>query len=99
MQKIIEHFHEKLQHDLDFTCCSCERLLVEKDVTHFHISADKFSSSTWVQLKNLFEKDPDVGKKTLYVCIHCQLILNEECLDTVFKMVCTLNQCQKNCLV
>ena len=77
--EIIEQFHEKLKHDPDFTCCSCERLLVEKAVTHFDISTDKFSSSTWMQLKNyLLEKDPDVGKKTLYVCTHCWPILNED---------------------
>ena len=77
--EIIEQFHEKLKHDPDFTCCSCERLLVEKAVTHFDISTDKFSSSTWMQLRNyLLEKDPDVGKKTLYVCTHCRPILNED---------------------
>ena len=77
--EIIEQLHEKLKHDPDFTCCSCERLLVKKAVTHFDISTNKFSSYTWMQLKNyLLEKGPDVGKKTLYVCTHCQPIMNED---------------------
>ena len=29
----IEQLHEKLKHDPDFTCCSCERLLENKAVT------------------------------------------------------------------
>ena len=76
---IIEQFHEKLKHDPEFTCCSCERLLTEKAVTHFNISTEKFNSSTWMQLQNyLRDKDPDVGEKTLYVCTHCRPILNED---------------------
>ena len=32
----------------------------------------------WVQLKNyLLEKDPDIIRKTLYVCTHCRPILNK----------------------
>ena len=60
---IIEEFYEKLKQDPEFTCCSCERLLVRKALTHFNFTTEKFKSSTWVQLKNyLLEKDPDVDK-------------------------------------
>ena len=76
---IIEEFYKKLKQDPEFTCCSCERLLLKKTLTHFNITAEKFNSSTWMQLKNyLLERDPDVAKKTLYICNYCRPILNED---------------------
>ena len=61
---IIEEFYKKLKEDPEFTCCSCERLLLKKTLTHFNVTAEKFNSSTWMQLKNyLLERDPEVAKK------------------------------------
>ena len=77
---IIEEFYEKLKEDPEFVCCSCERLLVKKVLTHFNFTTEKFKSSTWIQLKNyILERDPDVREKTLYVCTrtHYRPILNE----------------------
>ena len=76
---IIEEFYGKLKEDPEFSCCSCERLLLKKALTHFNITVQKFKSSVWVQLKNyLIERDLDVAAKTLYICTHCRPILNED---------------------
>ena len=65
---IIEAFYAKLKKDPEFTCCSCERLLLKKVLTGFNFTTEKFKSSTWVQLKNyLHERDPDVSAKELPV--------------------------------
>ena len=76
---IIEEFYGKLKEDPEFTCCcSCERLLLKKTLSHFNFTVEKFKSSVWIQLKNyLLSRDSDVATKTLYVCTHCRLILNE----------------------
>ena len=73
----IEAFYAKLKEDPEFTCCSCERLLLNKVLTGFNFTTEKFKSSTWVQLKNyLHERDPDVSTKKLYVCKDCRPVLN-----------------------
>ena len=46
---IIDEFYGKLKEDAEFTCCSCERLLLQKTLTHFNFTAEKFSGSTWLQ--------------------------------------------------
>ena len=75
---IIEEFYGKLKEDPEFTCCSCERLLLKKTLTHFNFTVEKFKSSVWIQLKNyLLARDSNVATKTLYVCTHCRPILNE----------------------
>ena len=75
--EIIAEFYAKLKEDPDYTCCSCQCLLLKKTLTHFNFSTEKFNSSTWMQLKNyLMEKDPQVSKKTLYICQYCRPILN-----------------------
>lgn len=51
---IIKEFYGKLKEDAEFTCCSCEHLLLQKTLTHFNFTADKFSSSTWLQLKSTY---------------------------------------------
>ena len=74
---IIEEFHKKLKEDPEFTCCSCEKLLFERVLTGFIFTAEKFSSFTWMQLKDYFrERDPDVSTKKLYICRDCRQILN-----------------------
>ena len=76
---IIEEFYGKLKEDPEFTCCSCERLLLKKTLTNFKFTAEKFKSFAWIQLKNyLLDKDPHVAIKSLYVCTHCRPILNED---------------------
>ena len=39
---IIEEFYGKLKEDPEFICCSCERLLLKKTLTHFKFTAEKF---------------------------------------------------------
>jgi len=74
---IIEDFYGKLNEDPEFTCCSHECLLLRTTLTHYNFTAEKFSSSTWLQLKRyLLEKDTNVVKKTLYACNYCRKILN-----------------------
>ena len=74
---VIKEYNDKLKEDAEYTCCSCKRLLLKKNLTHFSFTAEKFDSGTWIQLKTyLLEKDPDVYRKTLYVCTHCRPILN-----------------------
>ena len=45
---IIEAFYAILKEDPEFTCCSCERLLMNKVLTGFNFTTEKFKSSTWV---------------------------------------------------
>lgn len=74
---IIKAFYDKLKEDPEYTCCSCEKLLLKKVLTSFNFTTEKFKSSTWVQLKNyLHERDPDVSTKELYVCKDCRPVLN-----------------------
>ena len=76
---IIREFYDKLKQDAEFVCCCCERLLVRKVLTHFNFTMEKFSSSTWMQLKSyLLEKDPLAAKNTYYVCGYCRPLLNED---------------------
>ena len=71
---IIEEFHKKLKED---PCCSCEKLLFERVLTGFNFTAEKFSSSAWMQLKDyLLKRDPDVSTKKLYICKDCLPVLN-----------------------
>ena len=73
---IIKVFYDKLK-DPEYTCCSCEKLLLKKVLTSFNFMTEKFKSSTWVQLKNyLHERDPDVSTKELYICKDCRPVLN-----------------------
>jgi len=44
---IIEDIYGKLKEDAEFTCCSCEHLLLQKTLAHFNFTAEKFSSLTW----------------------------------------------------
>ena len=74
---IIKVFYDKLKEDPEYTCCSCEKLLLKKVLASFHFTTEKFKSSTWVQLKNyLHERDPDVSTKELYVCKDYWPVLN-----------------------
>jgi len=52
----IEDFYSKLKEDAEFTCCSCEHLLLRKTLTHLNFTAEKFSSSTWLQLRRYLRK-------------------------------------------
>ena len=53
------------------------QLLLKKVLTSFNFTTEKFKSSTWVQLKNyLYERDPDVSTKELYICKDCRPVLN-----------------------
>ena len=77
--RIIEEFYKKLKEDPDFTSCSCEKLLFERVLTGFNFTAEKFSSSTWMQLKDyLHERDPDISTKKLYTYLQ-RLLASFEC--------------------
>ena len=74
---IIETFYDKLKEDPEFTCCSCQKLLLKKVLTSFNFTTEKFKSSTWEQLKNyLRERDPEVATEELYICQDCRPVLN-----------------------
>ena len=76
---IIEAFYDKLKEDLEFTCCSCQKLLLKKVLTSFNFTTEKFKSSTWEQLKNyLRERDPEVATEELYICKDCRPVLNAD---------------------
>ena len=69
---IIETFYDKLKEDPEFTCCSCQKLLLKKVLI-------SFKSSTWEQLKNYFrERDPEVSTQELYICKDCRPVLNAD---------------------
>ena len=70
---IIEIFYDKLKEDPEYTCCSCQKLLLKKVLTSFNFTTEKFKSSTWEQLKNyLRERDPEVSTQELYICKDCE---------------------------
>ena len=70
-------YEKKLEQDPEFACCSCERLLLRKNLTMFKFHDEKFSSDIWNDLKYyLIQNDPGVGDKLLYVCTYCRPILN-----------------------
>ena len=74
---IIETFYDKLKEDPEYTCCSCQKLLLKKVLTSFNFTTEKFKSSTWEQLKNyLRERDPEVSTQELYICKDCRPVLN-----------------------
>ena len=76
---IIETFYDKLKEDPEYTCCSCQKLLLKKVLTSFNFTTEKFKSSTWEQLKNyLRERDPEVSTQELYICKDCWPILNAD---------------------
>ena len=43
---IVEAFYDKLKEDPEFTCCSCEKLLLKKVLTSFNFTTEKFKSSS-----------------------------------------------------
>ena len=74
---IIEEFHKNLKEYPEFICCSYEKLLFERVLTGFNFTTEKFSSSTWMQLKDyLHKRDPRVSTKKLYICKDCRPVLN-----------------------
>ena len=63
---IIETFYDKLKEDPEYTCCSCQKLLLKKVLTSFNFTTEKFKSSTWGRLKDyLLERDPEVPTQEL----------------------------------
>ena len=67
----------KLEQDPEFACCSCESLLLRKNLTMFKFHNERFSSDIWNDFKYyLIQNNPGVGDKLLYVCTYCRLILN-----------------------
>ena len=43
---IIKAFYDKLEEDPQYTCSSCEKLLLKKVLTSFNVMTEKFKSST-----------------------------------------------------
>ena len=77
---MIAELEKKLGDDLQFACCSCERLLQRKRVTAFEFSeSTKFKSDKWHELKAyMYVSDSEATSKTLYVCQYCRPILNKD---------------------
>ena len=62
-------YEKKLQDDPEFACCSCEHLLMRKNLTMFKYHNGTFNSEIWHDLKDyLIQNDPSVAEKPLYVC-------------------------------
>ena len=49
--ELIADVEKKFADDAEFPCCSCERLLLRKQVTAFQFSGNKFSSDVWKALR------------------------------------------------
>ena len=75
----MQQLYDKLKEDPEYTCCSCQKLLLKKVLTSFNFTTEKFKSSTWEQLKNyLRERDPEVSTQELYICKDCRPVLNAD---------------------
>ena len=49
--EMISQLEKQLADDLEFACCSCERLHQRKKLTAFHSESKKFTSDMWEMLK------------------------------------------------
>ena len=76
---IISEVEKKFADDAEFPCCSCERLLLRKQVTAFKLSDAKFNSVKWKSLKrHILQNNSDTASQTHYVCQYCRPVLNKD---------------------
>ena len=76
---LIADVEKKFALDAEFPCCSCERLLLRKQVTAFKFSDAKFSSQAWKTLKmHLIQQDTNADSLTHYICQYCRPVLNKD---------------------
>ena len=76
---LIADVEKKFALDAEFPCCSCERLLLRKQVTAFKFSDAKFSSQAWKTLKtHLINQDANADSLTHYICQYCRPVLNKD---------------------
>ena len=76
---IICEVEKKFADDAEFPCCSCERLLLRKQVTAFKLSNAKFNSEKWKSLKrHILQNNSDAASQTHYVCQYCRPVLNKD---------------------
>ena len=80
---IISEVEKQFSDDAEFPCCSCERLLLRKQVTAFKFSDAKFSSEMWKTLKqHILQTNSGAASETHYVCQYCRPILNKDSMPT-----------------
>ena len=80
---LITEVEKKFALDAEFLCCSCERLLLRKQVTAFKFSDAKFSSQAWRTLKmHLIQQDANADLLTHYVCQYCRPVLNKDSMPS-----------------
>ena len=73
--ELIADVKNKFALDAEFPCCSCDRLLLRKQVTAFKFSDSKFSSGAW---KTLIQHNPNADSQTHYICQYCRPVLNKD---------------------
>ena len=77
--ELITNLEKQISDDPEHACCSCERLLLRKQVTKFTFDDKKFSSAVWNQLKQyILHRDPNVKCQCLFVCQYCRPLLNKD---------------------
>ena len=76
---IISEVEKKFSGDAEFPCCSCERLLLRKQVTAFKLSDAKFNSEKWKSLKrHILQNGSGAASLTHYVYQYCRPVLNKD---------------------
>ena len=76
--ELIADVEKKFANDAEFSCCSCERLLLRKQVTAFKFSDGKFTSGAWKTLKlHLIQQNANADSQIHYICQYCRPVLNK----------------------
>lgn len=77
--ELIANVEKRFADDGDFPSCSCERLLLRKQVTAFKFSDAKFRSGAWITLKShLIQHNANADSQTHYICQYCRPVLNKD---------------------
>ena len=66
--ELIQEF-EKRENDAEFPCCSCEQLLLRKQVTTVKLSNRNFSSDLWKTLKTHISKRNSTLRSKHTMCV------------------------------
>ena len=65
--ELIQKFEKSLESDPEFPCCSCERLLLRKQVTALKFD-EKFSSEMWKTRIHTFRREIQMLQKRRTTC-------------------------------
>ncbi len=81
--ELIETLEKDIGDDPEHACCSCECLLLRKNVTQFRLYDSKFNTPVWNQLKEyILRRDPNAKEGFMYVCQYCRPLLNSDKLPS-----------------